>query len=43
MKSIFGLALEYSNIGGMAALYDTVICDKYLGRPMPTKFTDAHL
>jgi hypothetical protein len=43
MKRLFDLPLEYTNVGGLAALYDTLIADTYLGRPLPTKLTDKDL
>jgi hypothetical protein len=35
------LTLEQTNIGGIIELYDTLECDKNLGRPMPSQFTSA--
>jgi hypothetical protein len=39
MKELFNISLAEANVGGMAALYDTLVCDNYLGRSLPSKFT----
>lgn len=41
MRLLFNLSLAESNLMGLVALYDTVICDTYLGRPLPKSFTDS--
>ena len=35
MQLVFKLKAEYANIAGLAELFDVVICDLNLGRPMP--------
>jgi hypothetical protein len=40
MTKIFNLTISESNLYGMADLYDTVVCDLYLGRALPSSFND---
>ena len=40
MKLVFNLKVEYANVAGLAELFDVVICDLNLGRPMAAEFTD---
>ena len=39
MRITFNLKSEEANVAGLAELFDVVICDLYLGRPMPANFT----
>lgn len=43
MRIMFNLKAEYSNVGGLADLFDVIICDLNLGRPMPASFSDSDL
>ena len=40
MAKLFGLSPALGNIAGIVELYDVVVCDLNLGRPMPAQFTD---
>ncbi len=40
MEKMFGLSLPELNVGVMMELYDTVACDRYLGRALPPTFTE---
>lgn len=40
MRTIFNLTLQESNVAGLAELYDTLVADNYLGRPLPSQLTD---
>jgi hypothetical protein len=35
MRKIFNLTTAQTSIGGLDELYDTLVCDKYLGRALP--------
>lgn len=35
MRIVFKLPAEFANVAGLAELFDVVICDLNLGRPMP--------
>ena len=39
MKNLFNISLALANVVGMAELYDTLVCDNYLGRKLPSKLT----
>lgn len=39
MRIIFNLSAVYANVGGLAELFDVVICDLNLGRKMPADFS----
>lgn len=41
MRLLFNLSAEEANVGGLALLYDVITCDKYLGRDIPSAFTDS--
>jgi len=41
MRLVFNLTATQSNVGSLLELADTVISDKWLGRDLPTSFTDA--
>lgn len=43
MRITFNLKAEFANIGGLADLYDVIICDLNLGRELPASFTDYDL
>lgn len=40
MRILFNLTLQESNVAGLAELYDTLVADNYLGRPLPSQLTD---
>jgi hypothetical protein len=40
MRILFNLTLKESNLAGLAELYDTLVADNYLGRPLPTNLTN---
>ena len=40
MRLVFNLTTDQSTVAGLFDLYDVVISDKYLGRPMPDNFSD---
>lgn len=40
MTKLFNIPLAESNLAGLVALYDTLVCDNYVGRKMPDQFTD---
>lgn len=42
MKITFNLPLNESDIYGLFDLYKVVISDLYLGRPLPSAFTDEN-
>ena len=39
MRVLFNLTASQANIAGLTELFDVVICDYHLGRPMPESFT----
>ena len=39
MRIIFNLKTSEANVAGLAELFDVVTCDYYLGRAMPSNFT----
>ena len=40
MKSLFNITSDSFSLLSIGGLYDTLTCDKYLGRPLPKDFTD---
>ena len=40
MRLVFNLTTDQSTVAGLSDLYDVVISDKYLNRPMPDSFSD---
>ena len=40
MRITFNLSIDEANVFGLFNLYDVIVCDRYLGRPMPPSFSE---